>query len=114
MFEQLALAMEMGQYVPRSEELITECGEYEWDGDKIVHAPTKNKGATDKNHADRAIAGGGVWLVYSNDNVADKLDSGEETGETAEYGSFKWREEQERTRVPSGSPDFGIRDVMGY
>jgi hypothetical protein len=114
MFEVMALAMEMGQYVPRSEELITECGEYEWDGDKIVHAPTKNKGATDKNHADRAIAGGGVWLVYSRDNAADKLDSGEETGETAEYGSFKWREEQERTRVPSGSPDFGIRDVMGY
>lgn len=114
MFEQVALAMEMGQYIPRSEEMITECGEYEWEGDKIIHAPTKNTGATDKNHADRSIASGGSWLVYSNDNVADKLDSSEETGETAEYGSFKWREDQERTRVPSGSPDFGIRDVMGY
>lgn len=114
MFEQVALAMEIGQYIPRSEEMITECGEYEWDGDKIIHAPTKNTGATDKNHADRSIASGGSWLVYSTDNVADKLDSSEETGETAEYGSFLWREERERTRVPSGSPDFGIRDVMGY
>lgn len=112
MFEQMALAMETGKYVPRSEEMITECGEYEWDGDKIIHAPTKNKQGGNKNHADRAIASGGSWQVYATDNAGDKLDSSEETGETPEYGSFLWREQQERRVVQSGSPAFGIRDVL--
>jgi hypothetical protein len=112
MFEKLALAMEMGKYTPRSEEMITECGEYEWDGDKIIHAPTKNKGATQKNHGDRAISAGGTWLVYSRDNPGDKVDTSEENGTIAEYGSFKWREEQERKEAGIGSPRFGIRDVL--
>jgi len=114
MFEQVALAMEMGKYTPRSEEMITECGEYEWDGDKIIHAPTKNKGATQKNHGDRAISAGGTWLVYSRDNAGKKVDTSEENGTIAEVGSFKWREEQERGQAGIGSPRFGIRDVVGY
>jgi len=114
MFEKLALAMEMGKYTPRSEEMITECGEYEWDGDKIIHAPTKNKGATQKNHGDRAISAGGTWLVYSRDNAGEKVDTSEENGTIPEYGSFKWREEQERRQAQVGSPRFGIRDVVGY
>jgi hypothetical protein len=114
MFEQLALAMEMEKCTPRSEEMIAECGEYEWDGDKIIHAPTKNKGATQKNHGDRAIAMGGAWLVYSTDNAGDKVDTSEENGTIPEYGSFKWREDQERGQAQVGSPRFGIRDVVGY
>lgn len=114
MFEQMALAMENGDYIPRSEEMITECGEYEWDGDKIIHAPTKNKGATEKNHGDRAISGGGCWLVFNTDNAATKIDTSEETGQTPEYGSFLWREQQERRQVKSGGPEWGIRDVVGY
>jgi len=114
MFEQMALAMEIGRYIPRSEEMITECGEYEWDGDKIIHAPTKNKGATDKNHGDRAISGGGCWQVFNTDNAGDKIDTSDENRQTPEYGSFKWREDQERTQTTSGSPDFGIRDIIGH
>ncbi len=113
-FEQLALAMETGRCIPRSKEMITECGEYEWDGDKIIHAPTKNKGATQKNHGDRAIAMGGVWLVYSTDSAGARVDTSEETGQTPEYGSFKWREDQEPIQAKTGSPGFGIRDVIGY
>lgn len=112
MFEKFALAMEQGQYTPRSEEMLVECGEYEWDGAKIVHAPTKNKGATETNHGDRAISAAGVWLVYSTDNVADKVDSNEENAQNPEYGSFLWRERQERRNVNSGGPDYGIRDVL--
>jgi hypothetical protein len=113
MFEKLALAMETGKYVPRSEAMIVECGEYEWDGGKIVHAPTKNKGATEKNHGDRCIAGGGCWLVFSTDNVVNRLDSDEENGQIPEYGSFKWRENRERRGSKSGSPGFGILDLIG-
>lgn len=112
MFEMMALAMESGKFIPRSAEMITECGEYEWDGSKIVHSPSKNKGAADKNHADRAISAAGAWLVFSNDNVIDKIDSSEETGQTAEYGSFLWREQQEQRSVHSGSPRYGIRDII--
>ena len=114
MFERMALAMENGDFVPRSEEMITECGEYEWDGDKIIHAPTRNKGATEKNHGDRSISAGGNWLVFKTDNAGDKIDTSEKTGETAEYGSFLWREQRERNKVKSGGPEFGIYDVVGW
>ena len=114
MFEQMALAMEMGRFIPRSEEMITECGEYEWDGDKIIHAPTKNRGATNKNHADRAVAGGGCWMVYSRDSAGSGVDTSDELGIMPEYGSFLWREQQERRQAKMGSPRFGIRDVVGW
>ena len=114
MFEQMALAMEQGKFTPRSEEMITECGEYEWDGTKIVHAPSKNKGASDKNHADRSIASAGAWMVFSTDNAVHKIDTDEENSHIPEYGSFLWREQQERRVVKSGSPGYGLRDVVGY
>lgn len=114
MFEQFALAMESGKYVPRSEEMIVECGEYEWDGSKIIHAPSKNRGATDKNHADRAISAAGCWLVFNTDSFVEKIDTSEESGQTPQYGSFLWREQQERRSVKSSSPAYGIRNVIGY
>jgi hypothetical protein len=94
--------------------MITECGEYEWDGAKIIHAPSKNKGAADTNHADRAISAAGAWLVFNTDILVTKVDSSEEIGQTAEYGSYLWREQQERRGVKVGSPGYGIRDVIGY
>ncbi len=112
MFEQFALAMEQGKYIPRSADMLVECGEYEWEGSKIVHAPTKNKGATDKNHGDRAIAAAGAWLVYSTDNSGEKVDSGDQKDQNPEYGSFLWREMQERRNANTGSPRYGIRDVL--
>lgn len=111
-FEQLALAMEQGKCVPRSEEMIVECAEYEWNGAKIVHSPSKNKGDADKNHADRAIAMAGCWKVFSTDNVIDKIDSSDETGHIPEYGSYLWREQQESRGVKSGCPRYGIRDII--
>ena len=114
MFEQMALAMETGKYTPRSEDMITECGEYEWDGNKIIHTPSKNKGATEKNHADRSIAAAGCWMVFNTDNAVRKIDTDVESGQTPEYGSFLWREQQERPQVRTGSPGYGIRDVAGY
>ncbi len=114
MFENMALAMEMGKYIPRSEAMIVECGEYEWDKGKIIHAPTKNRGATEKNHGDRCIAGGGCWQVFSADNAGNRIDTGEESSIIPEYGSFLWREQQEQQHAKIGSPRFGIRDVAGW
>src|SRR5208283_2130967 len=44
MLESLSNAMDDGQFVPRSEDLIRECSEYEWDMGKIVHRPSKSRG----------------------------------------------------------------------
>lgn len=112
MFEMMSLAMETGKFVPRSEEMVVELGEYEWDGAKIVHAPSKNRGASDTNHADRAIASAGAWLVFNTDVESDNVDTSDETGQTPEYGSFLWREQQERSNVNSGSPRYGLRDII--
>lgn len=112
MFERFALAMEKGEFIPRSAEMLAECSEYEWSDGKVVHAPTKNKGAKEKNHGDRVISGAGAWLVFSNDKDVGKVDKDEETAQTPEYGSFLWREQQERKRVDPGSPRYGIRDVI--
>lgn len=115
LFEKMALGMETGSYIIRSEELIRECGEYEWEKGKIIHQPTKNQGATEKAHGDRTIAGGVAYLLYSEGlESSEHLDTGDETGQTPEYGSFLWCEQQERSRVNSDSPDFGLQDVVGY
>ena len=114
MFEQMALGMETGEYIPRSEAMVVECGEYEWDKGKIIHAPTKNRGATEKNHGDRCIASGGCWLVFSTDSAGNRIDNGEASSIIPEYGSFLWREQQERKQDKVGSPGFGIRDVIGW
>ena len=113
MFEKFTLAMDSGEYTPRSETMMMECGEYEWDNGKIVHAPTKNKGATEKNHGDRAIAGSGCWLVFSSDNKSDSIDKIGTKGDIIpQYGSFLWREQQEQSYAKPSSPSFGIRDLL--
>jgi hypothetical protein len=113
MFERFAMSMEDGTFTPRSAEMLMECGEYEWENGKIIHAPTKNKGAMDKNHGDRAIAAAGAWLVYASDGLSYRVDSGPDTGHNPEYGSFLWREQQERRLETKGSPRYSIRDVLG-
>lgn len=114
LFENMAIAMESGEFTVRSEELVRECGEYEWDSGKIVHRPTKNVKGEEKAHGDRCIASGVAWLVYDAEKTENSVDSTDETGETPEYGSFLWREQQEKKKARSGSPEFGIRDLMIY
>lgn len=114
LFEKMTLAMETGGYTIRSEDLIRECGEYEWDKGKIIHQPTKNRGAQEKAHGDRTIAAGVAWLLYSERLGAISLDKSGEGGQTPEYGSWLWRERRERTRVESDSPEFGLVDVVNF
>lgn len=111
LFERMALAMGSGEFKVRSEDLVIECGEYEWDKGKIVHQPTKNKGATEKAHGDRVIAAGVAWLVYLEDKKASEAGEEKRT-QPVEYGSFLWRERQEQRKRISDSPEFGIRDVI--
>ncbi len=114
LFEKMALGMETGRYKVRSEDLVRECGEYEWEKGKIVHQPTKNRGQTEKAHGDRCIAAGVAWLIYGEGLGATSLDNGEQMDETPAYGSFLWREQRELRRVDSDSPEFGLKDVLAY
>lgn len=114
LFEKMALGMETGRFIVRSEDVVRECGEYEWEKGKIIHAPTKNRNAVETNHGDRCIAAGVAWMIYSSDHQQEKIDTSDETGETPQYGSFLWREQMERRRVSAGSPNFGIKDVVSY
>jgi hypothetical protein len=112
LFEKMALAMEAGRFTVRSEDLVRECGEYEWEKGKIIHRPTKNIDQSEKAHGDRCIAAGVAWLVYSEDLAPNRIDTSEKTGETPEVGSWLWRERQERPARTSDDPDFSIQDVM--
>jgi hypothetical protein len=112
LFEQMAIGMESGDYTVRSEELVRECGEYEWEKGKIIHRPTKNREGSEKAHGDRCIGAGVAWLVYSEGRKGNSVDVSQETGDTPEYGSFLWREQQEAQRVHSNDPEFGISDLL--
>ena len=112
LFEKMALGMETGRFVVRSEELVRECGEYEWEDGKIVHQPTRNQGATEKAHGDRCIGAGVAWLLYLERGRDVSLDSGEDRVETPQYGSWLWREGREHPRVESDDPEFGLLDVI--
>jgi len=112
LFEDMALAMASGEYTVRSEDLVRECGEYEWEKGKIVHRPTKNRDGNEKAHGDRAISAGVAWLVYTDKGQSKAVDSSDESSQTPVYGSFLWREQMERTNTRADSPEFSIRDVM--
>jgi len=114
LFEKMALGMETGRFIVRSADVVRECGEYEWEKGKIIHAPTKNRNAVETNHGDRCIAAGVAWMIYSSEQRDGKIDTGDETRQTPEYGSFLWREKQEQSRVNSDSPNFGITDVVSF
>lgn len=112
LFEKMALGMETDDFTVRSVDLVRECGEYEWEGGKLIHRPTKNKGATEKAHGDRVIATGVAWLLYWGERREKSLDNEDETGQIPDYGSWLWREQRERQRVRPGAPDYGIADVV--
>ena len=59
LFEGMVAAIGSGTYIPRSIEMLEECGQYEWKNGKIVHigsTKSEDEGAKGKSHSDRVIA----------------------------------------------------------
>ena len=59
LFEGMVAAIAMGTYIPRSDEMLEECGQYEWKNGKIIHVgstKSEDEGAKGKSHSDRVIA----------------------------------------------------------
>lgn len=113
LFESLAIAMESGSFTPRSEDLLRECGEYEWDKGKLVHRPSKTAGIDGKPHADRAIACGVMWLC-AEDVGATNVDNRPEMLQNAPYGSPAWRHQRdmERNAAPDDEMEFGLKELL--
>lgn len=114
LFETMGLAMESGEFIPRSGEMVKECGEYEWEKGKIVHRPSKSQGMAGKAHGDRCIAGGVAWLLCK-DRPTSGLDESETASHNPPYGCWAWREAQEeaqRREWTDESPQFELQDLL--
>lgn len=112
LFEAMCIAMEDGDFTPRSEDMIRECGEYEWENGKIVHRPSKNRGTIGKAHGDRCVAAGVAWLLME-DRPAFSLDNGREDFQNPPYGSPAWRHQQAIARLPNDEEHFfSLSDLL--
>jgi hypothetical protein len=115
LFDALSIAMEQGDFLPRSEDLLRECGEYEYEKGKLVHRPSKQQGLDGKPHADRAISAGVAWLAHVDQGII-QLDSENVSPENVPYGCPEWRfqREQAKHRQPDDDDDndFTLSDLL--
>jgi hypothetical protein len=109
LLENLELAMQDGDFIPRSEDLIRECGEYEWVDGKIVHKPSKQDGIDEKQHGDRCIAAGVAQLLCT-DRPISRLDKNPEDVQTVQYGTMAYRLQQRERK----SSDREENDLAGF
>jgi hypothetical protein len=114
LFEAMEIAWQTGDSIPRSVEMIVECGEYEWVGGKLVHRPTKNAKGDLRAHGDRCIAYGVAWhCCQDRPLVASGTD--EEPVQKAPYGSIAWcmeREALESHVWDDDRPQMELRDLL--
>jgi len=116
LLESLCIAMDDGKFIPRSEELVVECGEYEWENGKIVHrASSQTLSASEgRAHGDRCIAAGVAWLLMDDRPVGVVEQEAKETPK-AEVGSWAWCDEQEakeRRLWSDDEPQFELGDLL--
>jgi hypothetical protein len=114
LFEGLEIAWQVGDSVPRSVDMIVECGEYEWEGGKIIHRPTKKAKGDGRAHGDRCIAFGVAWFCCQDRPLA-ATDADEEPTQKAPYGSIAWCIEQEALEVKTWNddhPQMTLHDLL--
>jgi hypothetical protein len=121
LFDSLCIAFEEEEVIPRSAEMIKECGEYEWEGGKIIHRLSKNLDQDGAAHGDRCVAAGVMWLLCKDRPMgsARGLDKGEQLCDNAPpYGTFAWRQRQvqeasrRRQEEFSGVGEFTMADLL--
>ena len=107
-FHYLAIAMDEGQFLPRSKEMIAECGGWEnVDAQKMKY--------TGSGHGDRAIAATMLWVAME-DLRRISLDNGENTDKkTYSTDTMAGRIELRRRTQERSSVDrmFGYKDFAG-
>lgn len=95
LFESLGTAMADGSLIPRSAEMIRECGEWEWEKGKLIHNPSKRRKTDVKAHADRVIGMGVAWLMCKDRPMSSAAEE-EFLARNPPVGSIAWLEERER------------------
>lgn len=114
LFERLALGMESREFVPRSEDLIRECNEYEWEKGKIIHKPSKQHKEDGAQHGDRAVAAGVMWLA-AKERIGNIIDIDGENRHNIPVGSIAWfdlREKRMQHEFDDDHEPFCINDLM--
>jgi hypothetical protein len=117
LFEVIGCAMDDGLFIPRSEDLVRELGEYEWDGINVIHKSSNTAGETGGAHADRAIAGGVAWLGCK-DHERGGVDKIDETPQDLPYGSLAWildqqaQKKREQEEAYEGGEIMTARDYL--
>ena len=116
LFEGMVAAIASGTYIPRSEELLEECGQYEWKNGKIVHVgstKSEDEGAKGKSHSDRVIAASLSVYEMGESHVPDN--DMEIIEQNAPEGSMAARFNLVRDReIQTGDPWLDARlDIFG-
>lgn len=115
LFDQMLMGMKADEFTPRSADLIRECGEYEWDQGKIIHKLSKTGNFDGQAHGDRCVGAAVAWLAVCDEKIGN-VDKDDEDSEDVPYGSFAWREQQERARErdwrSDDAPMFTLKDLM--
>lgn len=119
LFDALGLAMEEEWYIPRSEEMVVECGEYEWLKGKISHRPSRASGIAPASHGDRCIAAGVANLLLGDRRSTIGLDRTPESMEAEPpYGCLAWRIGQDKLRKRGRDDDddgeLDLRSILGF
>ena len=108
LFEDLWVAMDEGNFTPRSDLMIRECGGWEWKDGKIIYRGT--------GHGDRSIATGLAWKGMKDLRVRG-LDKPPEAAQNAPYGTPAWRMEQRKRAAQRDDDDdlfAGFRREAAY
>ena len=114
LFETMSMEMADDGLIPRDEDFVKECGEYEWEGSKIVHRPSRTKKEDGRAHGDRAIAGG-CCLVGMKDLAVGGIDRETEVAHNPPYGSWAWRQKREEDEArdrDEDAPQFTLFDLL--
>ena len=115
LFDNLGLAMADGEFIPLSEDLLTECAEYEVVDGKIVHRPSSDAGISEFSHGDRCVAAGVANLLRV-DRSLFGLDKRTDVAQDAPYGSLAWRIQQakskQRREDEESGEGFGARELL--
>lgn len=119
MLESLCNSMSDGELVPRSADMIRECGEYEWEQGKIIHRPTKSAGDDQQSHADRVVSAGMMWLAAHDRKGFTGVDQNQNPRQDIPHGSMQWRHQERlaeaaRTADPWGGPIMGDGNIDSW
>jgi len=109
LFDLFCVAMDEDEFIPRSDDMLRECGGWESDGSQIIYKGT--------GHGDRAIAGGLCCKAMNElrETAIDKNDgAGEHSSQWSMAGRLQKRQEEENREEESDFAGFSNKAFGGW